>query len=176
MCRISNSFANSLTGAAVAIRTIIYTGIISLLLTAGPVAADGGSIKGAVGYTPEMAWDYNRDKKINRVQFWLDFDIETKGDKVKGGMQRYLKDLDSGRKIYHWKNMDMTGDNTRPTLSVTHLTITGKTAVFTVDDVTYTFTDSSAVSGSAPRHFLSDDGFTKAEIKIYAGKVDVHER
>ena len=157
-------------------RTIIYTGIISLLLTAGPVAADGGLIKGSVGYTPEMAWDYNRDKKINRVQFWLDFDIETKGDAVKGGMQRYLKDLDSGRKIYHWKNMDMTGDNTRTTLPATHLVIKGKTAVFTVDDVTYTFADSSAVSGSAPQHFLADDGFTKTELKIYAGKVDVHGR
>jgi hypothetical protein len=123
-----------------------------------------------------MAWDYNRDKKINRVQFWMGFDIETKGDAVKGGMQRYLKDLDSGLKIFHWKNMDMTGDNTRPTLPATHLSITGNTAVFTVDDVTYTFIDSRAVSGSAPQHFLSDDGFTKTELKIYAGKVDVHER
>ena len=172
MCRISSSLAR----AAVAMKTIICTGIISLLLTAGPVAAEGGSIKGAVGYTPEMAWDYSRDKKINRVQFWLGFDIETKDDAVKGGMQRYLKDLDSGKKIYHWKNMDMTGDNTRPTLPATHLTITGNTAVFTVDDVTYTFTDSSAAPGSAPQHFLSDDGFTKTEIKIYAGKVEVHER
>ena len=147
--------------------------IISLLFLAGPVVADGGSIKGAVGYTPEMAWDYNRDKKVNRVQFWLDFNIETKGDAVKGGMQRYLKDLDSGKKIYHWKNMDMTGDNTRPTLPATHLAIKDKTAVFTVDDVTYTFTDNSADSGSAPQHFLSDDGFTKTELKIYGGKVEV---
>ena len=158
------------------ISSLFYAGFISLLLTAGTVVADDGSIKGAVGYTPEMAWDYNRDKKINRVQFWLDFNIETKGDAVKGGMHRYLKDLDSGKKIYHWKNMDMTGDNTRPTLPASHLTIKGKTAVFTVNDVTYTFTDSSADSGSAPRHFLSDDGFTKTKIKIYGGKVEVHGR
>ena len=158
-------------GATVALKAIFFTGI-SLLFTAGSVAADGGSIKGSVGYTPEMTWDYNRDKKINRVQFWVDIDIETKGDTVKGGIQRYLKDLDSGKKIYHWKNMDMTGDNTRPTLPATHLTVKGKTAVFTVDDVTYTLTDSS----SAPQHFLADDGFTKTELKIYAGKVSVHER
>jgi hypothetical protein len=141
---------------------------------AGPAAADGGSVKGAVGYTPEMAWDYDRDKKINRVQFWMGFDIETRGDGVKGGLQRYLKDLDSGRKIFHWKNMDMTGDNTRPTLPATHLSINGNTAVFTVGAVTDTFTDSSTVSDSASQHFLSDDGFTKTELKIYAGKVDVH--
>ena len=158
------------------ISSLFHTGIISLLLLAGPVAADGGSIKGAVGYTPEMAWDYNRDKKIDRVQFWLDFDIEKKGDAVKGGMHRYLKDLDSGKKIYHWKNMDMTGDNTRPTLPATHLSIKGKTAIFTVNDVTYTFTDSSVDSGSDPRHFFSDDGFTKSKIKIYGGKVEVHGR
>jgi len=159
MCQISNLF---------------YAGFISLLLLAGPVVADGGSIKGAVGYTQEMAWDYNRDKKVNRVQFWLDFDIKTKGDAVKGGMQRYLKDLDSGKKIYHWKNMDMTGDNTRPTLPATDLKIKDKTAVFTVNDVTYTFTDSSADPGSELRYFLSDDGFTKTKIKIYGGKVEVH--
>ena len=163
--------SSSPIGAVVALKIIFFTGIC-LLLTAGPVAADGGSIKGSVGYTPEMAWDYNRDRKTNRVQFWVDIDIETKGDAVKGGIQRYLKDLDSGKKIYHWKNMDMTGDNTRPTLPATHLTIKGKTAVFTVDDVTYTLTDSS----SAPQHFLADDGFTKTELKIYAGKVEVHER
>lgn len=158
------------------ISSLFYVGFISLLLTAGSAAADDGSIKGAVGYTAEMVWDYNRDKKINRVQFWLDFNIETKGDVVKGGMQRYLKDLDSGKKIYHWKNMDMTGDNTRPTLPATHLTIKSKTAVFTVNDVTYTFTDSSADPGSDPRYFLSDDGFTKTKIKIYGGKVEVHGR
>ena len=162
-------------GAAVAMKAIFLISI-SLLLTAGSVAADGGSIKGSVGYTPEMDWDYNRDKKVNRVQFWVDIDIETRGDAVKGGIQRYLKDLDSGKKIYHWKNMDMTGDNTRPTLPATHLSIKGKTAVFTVDAVTYTLTDSSAVSGSTPQHFLADDGFTKSELKIYAGKVEVHER
>ena len=170
MRRISSSIA----GVVVAMRTIFYSGMMSLLLTTGLVAADGGSIKGAVGYTPEMAWDYNQDKKVNRVQFWFDIDIEKRDDAVKGSMQRYLKDLDSGQKIYRWKNMDMTGDNTRPTLPVTHLAIKGKTAVFTVDDVTYTFTDSGAVSGSEPQHFLADDGFTKTELKIYGGKVEVH--
>jgi hypothetical protein len=154
-------------------RTTIIVSIVSLLLTVSAVAADGGSIKGSLGYTPEMAWDYNGDNKINRVQFWVDIDLEKEGQAIKGDVRKYLKDLDSGRKIYHWANMQMTGDNTRPNLPATHLAIKGKTAVFTVNDVTYTITDSGGKSGKQLGTFLADDGFTKIKIKIYAGEVKV---
>jgi hypothetical protein len=154
-------------------RTIIIVSIVSLLLTVSGMAAYGGSIKGSMGYTPEMAWDYNGDNKINRVQYWIDIDIKKEGDAIKGGVKKYLKDLDSGLKIYHWANMHMTGDNTRPNSPATHLAIKGKTAVFTVNDVTYTITDSGGKSGKQLGTFLADDGFTKIKIKIYAGEVKV---
>jgi hypothetical protein len=50
----------------------------------------------------------------------------------------------------------------------------GNTAEFTVDDVTYTFTDSGDKSGQGPATSLADDGFTKTELKIHAGEVKVH--
>lgn len=156
-------------------RMTIVASIMSLFLMASPMAAEGGSIKGSVGYTPEMAWDYDRDKKINRVQFWIDIDIKTEGKAIKGGVRRYLKDLDSGRKIYHWANMQMTGDNRTAIapIAATHFAVKGSTAEFTVHDVTYTFTDSGDVSGQPPGTFLADDGFTKTEVKIHAGGVEI---
>lgn len=157
-------------------KTTIIVSIVSLLLTVSVMAADGGSIKGSLAYTQEMAWDYNQDNKIERVQYWVDIDIEKKGDTIKGGMQKYLKDLDSGQKIYHWANMQMTGDNSRPNLPASHLTIKGKTAEFTISDVTYTITDSGGSSGDRPETFLADDGLTKIEMKIYAGDVKVRDQ
>lgn len=155
-------------------RTIIAASFTSILIMTGPLAADESSIKGSLAYTEEMNWDYNRDNTIERVQYWADIDIKGEGDTVKGGMRKYLKDLDSGRKIYHWHNMQMTGDNTRPVLPATHLAVKGKTAEFTVGDITYTVTDNSALSGETPPTLIVDDGLTRIELKIYAGEVTVH--
>jgi len=147
-----------------------------LMLAATLAVADGGAIKGSVAYTAEMSWDYDRDDEIERVQYWIDMDVETEGDQVKGGVVRYLKNLDSGEKIYEWSNMQMTGDNTRAPAEVSALTVEGNTARITVGEVTYAFRDSDAYAEGEPRSFVADDGLTQTEFPIFAGAVTVQAR
>ena len=151
------------------------TAVAALLgtLLATAALAEGGSVKGSLGYSPEMAWDYNKDKKIERVQWWFDVDIQTDGQTVKGEVVRYLKNLDTGEKVYQLAGFDMTGNNARRPASVTRLVIDGQTAAFTVEGVTYTVKDSSAYSPDDKPTFIAEDGFTREEMRIYDGTVTV---
>ena len=151
----------------------LFTG---LLLATTLALADGGSVKGSIAYTAEMTWDYDRDNKIERVQYWVDIDAEIDGDKIEGHVVKYLKNLDSGEKIYRWSNMQMTGDNTRAPEEVSALVVSGDTAILTVGDVTYTIRDSRAYAEGEPRNFVADDGLNRTEYPIFAGSVTVAAR
>jgi len=151
----------------------VFTG---LMLAATLAVADGGSIKGSLAYTAEMTWDYDRDEEIERVQYWVDIDVEVDGDQVKGNVVKYLKNLDTGEKIYHWSNMQMTGDNTRAPAEVSAMSIDGPSASLTVDGVVYTFRDTDAYAEGEPRRFVADDGLTRTEFPIFAGAVTVASR
>ena len=151
------------------------TAVAALLgtLLATTAQAEGGSVKGSLGYSPEMAWDYNGDNKIERVQWWIDLDLGTDGQTVKGEAVRYLKNLDTGEKIYQLSGFDMTGSNARRPAPVTRVVIDGQTAAFTMDDVTYTVKDSSTYSPDEKPTFIAEDGFTREEMRIYDGTVTV---
>ena len=151
----------------------LFTGV---LLAANVALADGGSVKGSIAYTPEMTWDYNKDNKSERVQYWVDIDAETDGDQVKGEVVKYLKNLDSGEKIYQFANMQMTGTNSLAPEEVTALSIDGDTARLTFGDITYTIRDSAAYDEGEARTFLSDNGVNEKEYPILAGSVTVAAR
>ncbi len=153
--------------------------VVALLLGTllAPAAyADGGSVRGSLGYSPEMAWDYNRDNKIERVQWWLDLDLETDGETVSGEAVRYLKNLDTGEKIYQLAGFDMTGNNARRPSPVTKLVIDGQNAAFTMEGVTYTVKDSDSYGPDEKPTFIAEDGFTREEMRIYDGAVTVLDR
>ena len=153
----------------------VVASIICLLITAVTAWANGGSVKGEVGYSQKMAWDYDKDGEVEHVQYWVEIDIESDGKEVKGGLIRFMKDLDSGRKIYQWVGMQMTGENMKPQQKkATNLSITGKTARFTLDSgMSYTIADQSVVPEQPPAKFLSDDGYNKTEFPILGGGVTV---
>lgn len=152
----------------------VLLGILIASLGVSAASANEGSVKGALAYTEEMSWDYDQDRKVDRVQFWLDFDVTKKDGKVQGNLIRYLKDLDTGRKIYRWAHMHMTGDNTRPPQLITDLVIDGKTATFSTAEVKYTVTDSSALKEGETPTFEADNGVLKQNFEIFDGMTQVN--
>jgi hypothetical protein len=145
------------TRATSAGAVLLAVGTVGVLLAqekAPPAPAapqPGPSLHAELAYSEPIAFDYDRDGKPNRVQFWIEIEARPApgepGTEVEGGSLKYfVYDLESKRRIDNWMagfTLTMGGDFPRPgeAYPLTNVRIEGRTAHFDFNGATWTLTD-----------------------------------
>lgn len=119
---------------------------------AAPTAAvTGPSVSGELAFSEAIVFDYDRDKKQDRVQFWIAFEARPApgepNPKVEGGSLKYfVYDLRRKARIDNWMlgfTMTMGGGFPRAgeAYPITNVRVAGRTATFEFSGATWTITD-----------------------------------
>lgn len=158
-------------------------GVLSILcwmiFTDQALASSAGEFSGEVAYTEIMRFDYDKDGRIDSVQFWAEFQgrpaIGTPGDashkSEEGDLFIYLYDVERKRRIADWLQFSMAALPPNKPFPMTSIEIKGKTASFKANGVQYTVID----GGKGYRHdrVIADDGFHERELRLYDGEIRV---
>jgi hypothetical protein len=109
------------------------------------------SVAGELAFSETIVFDYDRDRKQDRVQFWIAFEARPApgepSPKVESGSLKYfVYDLARKQRIDNWMlgfNMTMGGDFPRAgeAYPITNVRISGRTATFEFSGATWTITD-----------------------------------
>jgi hypothetical protein len=139
-------------GITVTAALVLGAGMAGLLLAQdGTPSAAGPSVSGELAFSDAILFDYDRDGKQERVQFWIEFEArpapgETSPEVESGSLTYYVFDLESGQRVDDWLlgfNMTMGGDFPRASESypLTNVRIDGKKAQFDLAGTSFTILD-----------------------------------
>jgi len=142
--RIRNS------GITVAAALILVSGTVAILAQDGTPSA-GPSVSGELAFSNTLVFDYDRDGKQERVQFWIEFEArpapgEPSPEVASGSLTYYVFDLESEQRVDDWLlgfNMTMGGGFPRAGESypLTNVRIEGKKAQFDLAGTSFTIID-----------------------------------
>jgi hypothetical protein len=133
---------------------LLAVGMVGVLLAqekAPPPPAAAPSLHAELAFSQTIVFDYDRDGKANRVQFWIELEAhpapgEPGPEAESGSMKYFVFDLESKRRIDNWMlgfNMSMGGGFPKAGESypLTNVRIEGRTARFDFSGAAWTLTD-----------------------------------
>jgi len=157
----------------------------SFLLLLSPLQAIAGTndrlaLVGEVAYSELMKFDYDRDGRINDVQFWVSFDIKPAVGKEgepgyrpeTGNILRYMKDVELGGPVKEYNQFNMLPDTPLgKAVPVSNIAISGDSVTFTMKGVHFTV----KVKGSETTQdsIMVNDGIKEYPVPIFDGKLRI---
>ena len=129
--------------------------------------------KADVAYAKPVEFDYDRDGTYNRIQMWATIVIEKTPTGYKGYLRRYMKDVDSGKAVLGYADINML-----PTLPygekipVENVQKRGKTVLFKAGSKYYILIDGG--EGYKNDTIIVNDGVRDYMVELYEGDVRVY--
>lgn len=164
--------------ALVLLLTVVLM-LTAALLPQALAAKERATLTGGVAYSLPFKFDVDRDEDLEKVQFWVEFDIKGPIGKpgtpqyvpASGTLGYYMLVLKTGKKIWNWMDLYMGQMPRKRRHTLRNITFEGKTVRFKAVGMSWTVTDGGP--GFAKDVVRVGVGKAKRVYKLAAGDVTV---